>query len=286
MAHVAFLGTGLIGSKMIERQRALGADVIAWNRTRSKAEALVRLGVRVADTPADAVRGAERVHIVLTDDAAVDEVLAAADGALSKADLVIDHSTTSPKLTAERATRLAARDLRFLHAPIFMSPQAAQNGAGVMMVAGPAPIVDFAQGALAKMTGDVWYVGERLDLAASYKLFGNAMIFALCAGLSDVFALGKSLGVKPTDVHRLFSRFNVAAVLEYRGRAMAEGNFAPAFELTMARKDLRLMVESAAPHADLLTVLPTLVNRFDELIEQGHGKKDLGVIAIDAVGGR
>ena len=75
MANIAYLGTGLLGSGFVEAALGRGDSVTVWNRTRSKAEALVPFGAKVADTPADAVRGAERVHLVLKDDAVVEAVI-------------------------------------------------------------------------------------------------------------------------------------------------------------------------------------------------------------------
>jgi 3-hydroxyisobutyrate dehydrogenase-like beta-hydroxyacid dehydrogenase len=70
-------------------------------------------------------------------------------------------------------------------------------------------------------------------------------------------------------------------VLTYRGAAMAKGDYAPAFELTMARKDVRLMVDAAKGRE--LAVLPGVARRMDALIERGFGADDLGVLAVDAV---
>src|SRR6185295_5092028 len=95
MNHVAFLGMGLLGSAMAERMLAQGDSVTVWNRTESKAHALQRLGALVAATPAEAA-GADRVHLALTDDAAVDAILAQITPRLRRSAIVIDHSTTSP----------------------------------------------------------------------------------------------------------------------------------------------------------------------------------------------
>ena len=96
------------------------------------------------------------------------------------------------------------------------------------------------------MTGRVDYLGERPDLAAAHKLFGNAMIIALCGGLADVYAMAASLGIDAADAHALFGKFNPAGVLTYRGAAMAKGDYTPTFELTMARKDAGLMIGGGA----------------------------------------
>ena len=280
MATVAFLGTGLMGAALAEAAAKRGEKVSAWNRTAAKAHALAAFGVRGADTVADAVRGAERIHIMLTDDAAVDPVLDAAGDALKTA-LVIDHSTTSPAGTAARAKRLEERGVAFLHSPVFMPPKMCREAGGMMLAAGPQATFARAEPALKAMTGKLEYLGERRDLAAANKLFGNAMLIAICGGLADVYSMATSLGIDAKDAHALFGKFNPAGVVTYRGAAMASGDYAPTFELTMARKDVRLMIEVAKGKE--LAALPGIARRMDDLIARGFGGDDMGVLAVDAV---
>ena len=74
MANVAYIGTGLLGSGMVEAMLRRGDTVTVWNRTESKARALEPFGARVARSPAEAVAGAERVHMTLPDDDVVERV--------------------------------------------------------------------------------------------------------------------------------------------------------------------------------------------------------------------
>jgi 3-hydroxyisobutyrate dehydrogenase len=280
MASIAFLGVGLIGAGLAEAAARRGDTVSVWNRTAAKAHALEPHGVRVAPTAAQAVAGAERVHVALSDDPAVDTTLAACQDALGGA-LVIDHTTTAPAATAARASRLAERGIQFLHAPVFMSPQMCREARGIMLASGPEATYEHVKRALLAMTGKVEYLGERPDLAASYKLFGNAMIVSMVAGLADVFTMAKSLGIDAADALSLFSTFQPTGVLTFRGANMAGGNYQPSFELTMARKDVRLMLEAAGEGP--LAALPAIAERMDALIRRGHGGDDLGVLAVDAV---
>jgi 3-hydroxyisobutyrate dehydrogenase len=281
MNTVAFLGTGLLGGAMVERMLAQGDSVTVWNRTASKLQALHAAGAAVAPAAADAVAAANHVHIALTDDAVVDAILAEVMPRLQADAIVMDHSTTLPVTTKGRAARLAEAGVRFLHTPVFMSPQMCRDGKGLIMVSGPSAIFEAAQPALARMTGDVWYLGERSDLAACYKLFGNSMLFAINAGLTDVLAMASNLGVAGDDAIALFSRFNTSMAIPMRGKKMAAGDFSPMFELAMARKDVRLMLESAGPQP--LVVLPALAARMDEMIAAGHGKDDFAAIAAPVV---
>jgi 3-hydroxyisobutyrate dehydrogenase-like beta-hydroxyacid dehydrogenase len=278
---VAFLGTGLLGGAMVERMLAQDQRVTVWNRTASKVEALRAAGAVAAATAGDAVAGAERVHLTLTDDAVVDAILAEVVPRLASAAVVIDHSTTLPVKTRDRAARLANGGVRFVHAPVFMSPQMCRDGKGLIMVSGPSPLFESVQPALARMTGDVWYLGERAELAAAYKLFGNSMLFAINAGLTDVLAMASNIGVSGDDALALFSRFNTSMAIPMRGQKMVRQDFSPMFELAMARKDVRLMLESAGQQP--LIVLPALAARMDEMIAAGHGKDDVAVIAAPVV---
>ena len=281
MANIAFLGTGLLGGAFAEACAKRGDTVVAWNRSADKVLALGQFGVKAAATPADAVKGASRVHFVLKDDAVVEEVIAAARPGLAANAILIDHSTTLPALTAERAKRLHAQGLKYLHCPVFMMPQAARNAQGSMLAAGPKALFEGVKADLARMTGRLEYLGERADLAAVNKLLGNAMIIGMSATMADVLTLAKAGGVAGADAIKLLALFDVNAMIATRGLDMAKGNFTPRFELAMARKDVRLMLEAAGGRP--LAALPAIAARMDQLIATGHGAKDASVVGIDAV---
>src|SRR4051794_16556135 len=139
---ITFLGMGLLGSNFARAALKRGESVTVWNRTRGKAEPLAALGARVAATPSEAVAGAERVHMVLSDDAAVDEVLEAARPGLAARVVIVDHTTTSATGTRERCARMEKLGLSFQHAPVFMGPQNALDATGVMLVSGAVERVD------------------------------------------------------------------------------------------------------------------------------------------------
>ena len=282
MASVAFLGTGLLGGAMVEGMLRRGDAVTVWNRTEAKARALEQFGARVAATPADAVAGVDRVHMTLPDDAVVDAIVEAFRPRLRSEAVVVDHSTTSPAGTKMRLERMAGNGVRFLHAPVFMSPQMARDGIGLMMVSGPKALFESIRDPLAKMTGEVWYCGESGDRAAAYKIFGNSMLFVIAAGIADVFAMAKGVGMSPAESLEVFSKFQPGNIIKSRGEKMARGDFEASFELTMARKDLRLMIEAAADQP--MVVLPSIAKRMDEAIAAGHGREDLGAIAAEVVG--
>ncbi|HZN37270.1 MAG TPA: NAD(P)-binding domain-containing protein [Planctomycetota bacterium] len=276
MTTTALLGTGLLGTAMVENLLAKGQTVRIWNRSRPKLEPLVQKGAYAAADPADAVRSASRVHLVLTEDAAVDAVIAQLRAGLGKDVPVIDHSTNLPAKVKTRFGALRAQGVRYVPAPVFMSPQNAREASGLMLVAGPKADADALQPDLAAMTGKVWYTGERPDLAAVFKLAGNSMFFALAGAVSDVLAIGKGSDVQAEVMLSLFDVFKPGGAVPFLGQRVAKAGAGPAsFELVMARKDARLMQETAGKAPLLL--LPAITTAMDRAIARGEGRADYAV---------
>lgn len=264
---------------MVRRFLKQGKSVTVWNRTSAKAHALADAGAAVAASPAAAVQGAEHVHIVLSEDAVIDPILDQIAPSLQKEAIVIDHSTTLPDRTRARAGRLRLSGVRFLHAPVFMSPQMAIDGNGVMIISGPQAEYQAMRADLEAMTGDAWYLGERPDLAAAYKLFGNLMLFAVNGGLADIMTIARANDIDPLEALNVFNHFQLMNGIPMRGQRMARGETTPAsFELSMARKDVRLMTEAAG--GDALLLLPTIARRMDDVIAEGRGSHDLAAIGV------
>lgn len=279
MGHVAVLGTGLLGSGFVENLLARGVAVRAWNRSAEKLAPLVAKGAVAAASPADAVRGADRVHLVLTADDAVDAVLAAARPALSADVPILDHSTNLPARVAARYAALRADGLRYLHAPVFMGPSNARNGTGILLVSGPTAEVEALTPVLATMTGKVWHAGERPDLAAIHKLSGNAVLITLAGVMGDILSMGAEQGLTPAETLALFQVFQPGASIPFVGQRVATaGQSAATFDLATARKDVRLMIE-AAGGPEGLVVLPAVADTMDAAIAKGRGSDDYAVYA-------
>lgn len=281
---IAFFGTGLLGGGFVRALLRRGETVHVWNRTADKARALEADGARAFTDPAEAARGAERVHLSLSDDAAVDDVLERASPGLEQGGLLVDHTTTSPSGTAARVERWDARGFRFVHAPVFMGPRNALDATGLMLVSGERGRVEAARPHLERMTGKLVDLGERADAAAGFKLLGNLFLMFVTSGLADFFTLARAMDVDPRLAATLFDHFNPGATIGPRIDRMLGGDWSKAsWELAMARKDARLMVEEATRAERPLHVLPAIAARMDELITAGHGRSDWTVLAKDAL---
>jgi 3-hydroxyisobutyrate dehydrogenase len=275
---------GMLGSGFTRALRRRGEDVHVWNRTLAKAQALEADGARAFPLPADAARGAERIHLSLSDDAAVDDVLERAREGFAPGVVIVDHTTTSASGTAARAKRWEERGVAFLHAPVFMGPQNALESTGLMLVSGDPARALALSPALGAMTGKLSNLGERPEAAAAFKLMGNLFLMFLTTGLSDMLSLAKAMDVSPEDASKLFDMFNPGATIGARMKRITDAKFSDAsWELSMARKDARIMLEEAARANVPLAVLPAIATRMDEVIAAGHGSDDWTVLAKDAL---
>jgi 3-hydroxyisobutyrate dehydrogenase len=280
MTTIAFLGTGLMGTGFVQRARANGLTVRAWNRSAAKAQALATNdaagGVTACATVAQAVQGAERIHLSLSNDASVDAVLEPLAGVLPAGAWVVDHTTTAVRPTAERVARWDARGVRYVHAPVFMAPANCAEGTGWMLISGDPARHQALQGALQAMTGKVIYLGPQPERAAAFKLFGNLTLLGILGILGDVGRLAAAVGIDMKDAFSLFEHFNPGQTLPQRAKRISAGQYSPpSFEMSMARKDLRLMVEEAARGGQTLAMVPALAALLDEGIQRGEGHLDV-----------
>ncbi len=277
---IAFLGAGMLASGFVRALRRRGEDVHVWNRTPARARALEDCGAKAFEDVADAVRGAARVHLALSDDAAVDEVLERARPGFAPGVFVVDHTTTSSTGTAARAARWAERGVAFLHAPVFMGPQNALESTGVMLASGDRARFDALAPELSKMTGKLVYQGPAPERAAAFKLLGNLFLMFMTSGMADMLALGKAQGITAAEAATLFESFNPGATLPARLKRIVEADFDhPSWELVMARKDARLMLEEAGRGGVSLAVLPAIAAEMDRWLEGGFAHKDWTIVA-------
>lgn len=280
----AFLGTGLLGANFVKAMLGRGDQVQVWNRTATKAKALESDGAKAFENIVDAVQGAKLIHLTLKDDAAVDEVLAAASAGFSPGVILIDHTTTSAEGAIERTAKWKAMGFTYLHAPVFMGPPNALESSGSMLVSGDQLVIKSVKNELEKMTGKLLNFGEETGKAAGIKLIGNLFLISMTAGLSDALALAKALSIDSSAIAELFATWNPGAGAPARLDKLRTGDFSKAsWELDMARKDAGLMMTAANKKGVKLTVLPAVAAEMDDWIAKGHGAADWSIIAKDNV---
>jgi 3-hydroxyisobutyrate dehydrogenase-like beta-hydroxyacid dehydrogenase len=159
-----------------------------------------------------------------------------------------------------------------------MGPPMALECKGVMMASGDLSLFARLRVALEAMCSDLRYVGERPDLAAIYKLMGNAMILAVVGGVNDALRMAEEQDVSRPRAYELFDFYDPMGQIRGRGKRMVENDYDPYWSIDMAHKDAVLM--QAAAHHERLPVIDAMEALLRNVSDRGMGDRDLGAVGL------
>lgn len=242
--RVGFIGLGQMGSAIAANLLAAGHELSVWNRTPEKALPLVEKGARLAESPVDAAQG-EVVMTMLADDAALDAVVYGEHGILGSPALHVSHSTIGIAL----AERLAADQAdRFVSAPVFGRPAAAQTAKLFVVAAGDSAALDQCEPLFAAIGQRTFRVGDRPPAANLVKLSGNFMIMAAVEAMAEAMTLAEKGGVPPQALLEVLTgTLFDAPVYHTYGEILLKQRFRPAgFAAPLGLKDMGLADAAAS----------------------------------------
>jgi 3-hydroxyisobutyrate dehydrogenase-like beta-hydroxyacid dehydrogenase len=243
---VAFLGLGIMGSRMAANLARAGHHVTGWTRTPGKARDWAREhGAAAAETPADAARAADVVISMVVDGAQVAHVLgAAAEGAREGA-LFVDMSTIAPSDARATGAALSTRRIRFVDAPVTGSSPRAEAGTLTIMAGGDAGDVERARPLFEVMGELVLHVGP-LGHGQTIKLINNAVAAANAATLAQALIVGAATGVDLEALDQVMAAGSGGSVMQaLKAGPMRRHDWTTLFKTEHMLKDVRLCLEEA-----------------------------------------
>ena len=274
---IAFVGLGIMGSPMSVHLVGAGHDVVGHNRSPGKSTPLTDAGGRVADSLADAVRGAEVVCVMVPDTPDVEKVLAGEGGVFENAapgTLVIDFSTIRPDATRQLAAQAQGRGLRLLDAPVSGGEAGAKSASLSIMVGGER--ADFeAAGPVFEVVGTtVVHVGPH-GAGQTVKAANQLMVAANIQALAEAVVFLEAYGVDTDAALRVLGGGLAGSkVLEQKKGNMLERSFEPGFRARLHHKDLGI-VTAAAREAGVVIPLGALVAQLmASTVVSGDGELD------------
>jgi 2-hydroxy-3-oxopropionate reductase len=279
--RIAFLGIGLMGAPMAERLAAAGRDLVLWNRTRAKAEAIA--GARVAATPAEAAAQADVLITMLENGPVVEAVLFGQHGAaaaLNRGALVIDMSSSPPPLARDHAQRFAARGIGYLDAPVSGGVVGAHAGTLAIMAGGSA--ADFAR---AKPILDPLGRPNRVGPAGSGQLAKccNQAIVAITIGaVAEALLLAAASGADPAAVREaLLGGFADSRILQLHGKRMIERDFMPGGRPHVQLKDQDTILAAAKDAKLRLPLSECVTALYRDLVKHGGSEFDQNALLLE-----
>lgn len=243
---IAFLGIGLMGLHQARNLLRAGYPLVAWNRTRARAEPLLAEGARVADSAAEAVVGAEIVVLMLENGPVVEEVLfgSATASALAPGAVVVDMSSIKPAEAQDHARRLAEHGVAHLDAPVSGGTVGAEAGTLAIMVGGEAAAYARVEPVLRAMGRPV-HVGPH-GAGQLAKLANQIIVGVTIGAVAEALMLARRGGADPAKVREaLRGGFAESRVLELHGQRMVERDFATKGRSVTHLKDLDNALDAA-----------------------------------------
>jgi 3-hydroxyisobutyrate dehydrogenase-like beta-hydroxyacid dehydrogenase len=285
MTAVAFLGLGLMGEPMARRLLDAGHELVVWNRSAGRADALAGAGAEVAATPRAAATGAEVVVTMLADPTALVAVTEGPDGVAAGVEAggtVLEMSTVGPA-AVHRLRAALPGGVALVDAPVLGStPQAADGSLQIFVGGDPADVERCLP--LLGTFGSPTHVGP-LGAGAAAKLVVNSTLGGTLALLGEALALADGLGLDQATALDVLARSPLGSQVERRRPALESGDFPLRFRLRLASKDLDLVEAAAADASVDLRVAPAARSWFDAATDDGWGDEDYSAVLAYLTGG-
>ena len=263
---IGFIGLGIMGAPMADNLIKAGYNLVVYNRTKSKADDLIKLGAELGDSPSDVAKKCKYIITMLTDSPDVQQVILGESGVLEgiqPGSIVIDMSTISPSVTKEINKKLSEKDSSLLDAPVSGGSWGAIEGTLSIMVGGSKNDFESCTHLFEAMGKNIIHTGlsvNQILVAGTMNAVAEALVFAAKSG---------------ADLEKTIQAVGGGAAASWQlntlGPKLINGDFDPGFMIKLQQKDLRLVIQSAQ---ELNVSIPgtSLVSQlFASLLAQGLG---------------
>jgi len=246
MANLGFVGLGVMGSEMVNRLLSKGHSVIGYNRTRAKAEWLIKKGMKWADSPKAVAASVDVIFSMVTNSIALQAIVEGPDGilaGLTSEKIYVDISTVSPEYSRSVAEKVRAKGADMVDAPVSGSVITLQEGKLSVMVGGRKSTFDNIKPLLEDIGPKVTYVGDN-GLALVLKIACNLSLAVQMLAFSEGVLLAEKSGIpRGIAVDVLANSAIASPMIKYRGPFVLNLPDEAWFNVNMMQKDMLLALE-------------------------------------------
>ena len=272
---IAFIGTGLMGYPMAKNLINEKLNLKVFSRTLEKANPLEKLGAIIANSLGEAVKEADIVITMLTDDEAVEKVLGNQEflNNLKNSSTVIDMSSIKPKIAIQYGKLLKDRNIHFLDAPVSGGTIGAEEGSLAIMVGGDQNVCDGAFDTL-KIMGNPTLVGP-IGSGQVSKLANQIIVGVTIGAVAEAITLCEKAGVDANKfIKALSGGFADGKILQNHGKRMINKDFSPKGKVSTHLKDMNNILECAEDFKTKLPISNLIKEMFKSLADQGNSNDD------------
>ena len=272
---IAFIGTGLMGYPMAKNLINKKLNLKVFSRTLEKAKPLEKIGAIIANSLGEAVKDADIVITMLTDDEAVEKVLSDQEflNNLKNSSTVIDMSSIKPKIAIQYGKLLKDRNIHFLDAPVSGGTIGAEEGSLAIMVGGDQNVFNGAFDIL-KIMGNPTLVGP-IGSGQVSKLANQIIVGVTIGAVAEAITLCEKAGVDANKfIKALSGGFADGKILQNHGKRMIDKDFSPKGKVSTHLKDMNNILECAGDFNTKLPISNLIQEMFKSLVDQGNDNDD------------
>ena len=281
MKKIGFIGIGIMGESMVRNLMKAGYEVAVYNRTKSKADAVVAEGAIWCDSAAQCAAGRDAVITIVGYPKDVEEVYFGEGGVIAHADpgtCLIDMTTTSPKLAVRIYENGKKKGLPVLDAPVTGGDAGAKAGTLTILVGGDQETFEKCRPLFEAMGKNIYYEGKAGN-GQHTKMCNQIAIAGALSGACEALTYAKAVGMDPARMLESISTGAAgSAQLSNVAARILKDDYAPGFFIKHFIKDMKLADEEAVNAGAHLGVLEYVLNMYQELETEGCG--DLGTQAL------
>ncbi|AIQ34076.1 6-phosphogluconate dehydrogenase [Paenibacillus sp. FSL R5-0345] len=275
---ISFIGLGKMGFPMAQNLLKAGNELIVFNRTREKAQPLIDQGAHYAETPLEAAKNSDMVITMLSDDAALEEIVEGPNGilnGLSEKGIHISASTISVDLARKLSAAHAERKQYFVSATVLGRPDAAKAAKLRIILAGPEQARQQLIPVLEQLGREIFEIGDYSEEGNVVKIGVNFLIASMLEALSETQLMVEKYGIEPARFMDVVNALFQSPLYQNYGAIMTEQRFEPAgFKMKLGLKDVALAIEAAQSVQAPLPLGQLIHHHLSEGIARGYGEMD------------
>jgi 3-hydroxyisobutyrate dehydrogenase-like beta-hydroxyacid dehydrogenase len=278
-----FIGLGIMGSRMAANLQKNGYSLVLFNRTRAKAEPLLGPCGTFSDSPAKLAEQVDLLFTMLADPKAVEQAALGANGFLNRLRpnaLWVDCSSVNPSFSKKMAAAAAARQIRFVDAPVTGSAPAAADAKLIFWIGGEAADLEEIRSLLLSMGNKIVHAGGH-GAGTSMKMVINLLLGNAMAAFAEAMALGEGLGLSEKLLFdSLLGTPAVAPFLASKREKIESRNYQAEFPLRWMQKDMHLASVSAYESGAAMPLTNAAKELYRLAMREGHATQDFSAIYV------
>lgn len=283
--NLGFIGLGVMGQPMALNLLRAGSEIVVWNRSAEKSEALRSAGAAVATTPIEVFMKARVVILMLANDHAINEVLGRKTTDFNKTvagHIIIHMGTTSPEFSRKLDADIRAAGGNYIEAPVSGSRVPAETGNLVAMLAGESDTVEEVASILRPLCRETFFCGP-VPSALLMKLSVNLFLITMVTGLAEAIHFAECQGLNISQLVTILGAGPMASdVSRTKAAKLASQDFTVQAAIPDVLKNNQLIAESARAAGIASPLLDVCHTLFGETVTLGYDQSDM-VAVVHAI---